>query len=278
MYRVIKTINGHRYNYDQRTWREGGHVRCESIYVGPVDGSAPLLPRQPNPDTPQPVNTTATLSDPATERAHIARIFDPANKAERWAKPWTGGRYTSKPKWMPDKRLYQLAIKLGVRGKSSPFGGLIDRGWRKKRYEIRACYTSKNEWQIPDHSRFQNNDHATAEQNFSHTFLHEIAHATGNKAASRRALFNRFGTEAYAREEWVADLTASIVAKRMGLAPSSIGNVAWYIDSWGRSIKDKDDARAYAEREALRAADYLMSLLDQIGTPPNGTRPTEMVD
>ena len=48
MYRVIKTIRGRRYHYDQRTWRENGKVKTESIYVGPVDGEqtgTPLLRR-----------------------------------------------------------------------------------------------------------------------------------------------------------------------------------------------------------------------------------------
>ena len=37
-YRVVKTIKGHRYVYEQRTWREGRHVRTESRYLGPADG------------------------------------------------------------------------------------------------------------------------------------------------------------------------------------------------------------------------------------------------
>src|SRR3954451_2901075 len=43
-YRVVKTIKGHRYIYEQRTWREGKHVRTESRYVGPADDGTPLGP------------------------------------------------------------------------------------------------------------------------------------------------------------------------------------------------------------------------------------------
>ena len=35
-YRVVKTIKGHPYVYQQRTWREGKRVRTESRYVGPA--------------------------------------------------------------------------------------------------------------------------------------------------------------------------------------------------------------------------------------------------
>jgi hypothetical protein len=43
-YTVIKTIKGHRYEYLQRTWREGRKVRTESRYLGPVDPAAGLRP------------------------------------------------------------------------------------------------------------------------------------------------------------------------------------------------------------------------------------------
>ena len=40
-YRVIKTIKGHRYLYEQRTWREGKKVRTENRYIGPADDTGP---------------------------------------------------------------------------------------------------------------------------------------------------------------------------------------------------------------------------------------------
>ena len=37
-YRVVKTIKGHRYLYEQQTYREGGHVRTLNRYIGRADG------------------------------------------------------------------------------------------------------------------------------------------------------------------------------------------------------------------------------------------------
>src|SRR5258708_3811522 len=37
-YIVIKTIKGRQYRYQQRTYRQGGKVRTETLYLGPVDG------------------------------------------------------------------------------------------------------------------------------------------------------------------------------------------------------------------------------------------------
>lgn len=40
VYFVIKTIKGHRYLYEQQTWRDGNHVRTLSRYIGP-EGQPP---------------------------------------------------------------------------------------------------------------------------------------------------------------------------------------------------------------------------------------------
>src|SRR3954452_6242558 len=37
-YRVVKTIKGHQYIYEQQTYREGGHVRTRNRYIGPASG------------------------------------------------------------------------------------------------------------------------------------------------------------------------------------------------------------------------------------------------
>ena len=46
-YRVVKTIKGHPYVYQQRTWREGKKVRTESRYVGPVAEERSKRPVEP---------------------------------------------------------------------------------------------------------------------------------------------------------------------------------------------------------------------------------------
>lgn len=43
-YYVIRTIKKRRYLYLQRSYRAGGKVRTESIYLGPIEGSAPPAP------------------------------------------------------------------------------------------------------------------------------------------------------------------------------------------------------------------------------------------
>jgi hypothetical protein len=51
-YPTIKTIKGRHYLYRQRTWRDGGRVRTQSQYVGPIDISLPMGQLRP-PETPR---------------------------------------------------------------------------------------------------------------------------------------------------------------------------------------------------------------------------------
>ncbi len=252
-YKTIKHIKGHAYNYDQRTRREGKSILTQNIYQGRADGTggpirrrSRLAENEPSavtmagmttgligrgevkPETSNKATAPVVITsrardrisvDTAAEQKLIESVFDPAKKAATWKRPWLGGRYTGAQKWMPDKRLYQLALKVGVGGKSSPFGGIVDFGWRRKRYEPKAAYSpSRNMLEIPDPTRFKGNAHATAEQNFVHTFLHEIAHATSRRPECERQVVYGFGSFGYAREEWVAELTAHIMAHRLGLA------------------------------------------------------------
>lgn len=43
-YIVVKTIKGHRYRYRQRTWRENGKMRTESVYLGPASAGPTSAP------------------------------------------------------------------------------------------------------------------------------------------------------------------------------------------------------------------------------------------
>jgi antirestriction protein ArdC len=70
-YRVVKTIKGHRYLYDQQTYREGEHVRTLNRYIGRADEVRSGRPS---------VTTTALFSSPGDFARAVASQFD----APRW--------------------------------------------------------------------------------------------------------------------------------------------------------------------------------------------------
>src|SRR4051812_38582607 len=98
-YRIVKTIKGHRYIYEQRTWREGKHVRTESRYLGPADDSTPLGPigerssreRERTTDR-TPTQAAGVNTTPAFTPVLVEETFDALTAAlpnsQTWIKPW----------------------------------------------------------------------------------------------------------------------------------------------------------------------------------------------
>lgn len=87
--------------------------------------------------------------------------------------------------------------------------------------------------------------------------IHECAHATGAPHRLARDLSGRFGSQSYAMEEAIAELTASFVLADLGLAHSPRPDHAAYIASWLEVLKS--DARAIftAASKAQAAADWM---------------------
>jgi antirestriction protein ArdC len=93
---------------------------------------------------------------------------------------------------------------------------------------------------------------------FYATAFHELAHWTGAKSRLGRDFGGRFGSQAYAAEELVAELTAAMLCAEFDLTGEL--RHAGYIANWITLLKS--DARAFftAASKAQAAADYLRGL------------------
>jgi antirestriction protein ArdC len=89
---------------------------------------------------------------------------------------------------------------------------------------------------------------------------HELTHWTGTKDRLNRDLSGRFGSEAYAMEELVAELGAAFVSGHLGLASTPRDDQAAYIASWLKVLRQDSRAIITAASRAQAAADYLISL------------------
>lgn len=89
------------------------------------------------------------------------------------------------------------------------------------------------------------------------TLLHEAVHATGHQSRLDRKLANKFGSEAYAFEELIAELGAAMLCMKTGvdgqLQHSS------YIESWLKVLKQDKNAIIKAASKAQAAMDYLVA-------------------
>lgn len=88
------------------------------------------------------------------------------------------------------------------------------------------------------------------------TALHELTHWTGHKSRCARDFNNKYGTQAYAREELVAELGAAFLCASLGI----VGRLqhAEYIGEWVSVLKGDKKAIFQASSAAQKAFDYIM--------------------
>lgn len=122
----------------------------------------------------------------------------------------------------------------------------------------RAYYTPKADAvKMPDRTRF-----TSAEEYYS-TLFHELSHSTGHSTRLDRGLDTKlavFGSPDYGREELVAEMSAAFLCGHAGIAPSTIGNSAAYLDGWIKTLKGDKRLVISASSAAQRAADWIRNI------------------
>ncbi|TIS59905.1 MAG: DUF1738 domain-containing protein [Mesorhizobium sp.] len=119
----------------------------------------------------------------------------------------------------------------------------------------KACYRpASDDILMPDRERFDSEVHLYS------TLLHELAHFSGAKHRLDRDLTGRFGNEAYAMEECIAECTAAFLCADLGVDHDPRDNTAAYLASWVAVLKNDKRAIITAAAKAQAAADYLTAL------------------
>ena len=95
------------------------------------------------------------------------------------------------------------------------------------------------------------------------TLGHEVTHWTGAKSRLDRDLKNRFGDEAYAAEELVAELGAAFLCADLGLSNEPRPDHAAYVADWLRVLKNDKRAIFTAAAKAQHAATFAHDLQPQ---------------
>jgi len=90
------------------------------------------------------------------------------------------------------------------------------------------------------------------------TLAHEHTHWTSRAGRCDRQLGKRFGDNAYAAEELIAELGAAFVCAHLGLSTEPRQDHAQYIQSWLRVLKADKRAVFTAASKAQQAADFLV--------------------
>ncbi|MEJ1355723.1 MAG: zincin-like metallopeptidase domain-containing protein [Candidatus Sedimenticola sp. (ex Thyasira tokunagai)] len=96
---------------------------------------------------------------------------------------------------------------------------------------------------------------------FYATALHELTHWSGHKGRLDRSFGKRFGDQAYAAEELVAEMGSAFLCAQVGVKGQL--QHASYIENWIKLLKKDDRAIITAASKAQKAADFLWGLQDQ---------------
>ena len=83
------------------------------------------------------------------------------------------------------------------------------------------------------------------------------AHLTGHPSRCARDLRGRFGEEAYATEELVAELGAAFLCADLALAPEPRPDHAAYVAAWLKVLRGDKRAIFTAAAKAQQAADWM---------------------
>lgn len=115
-----------------------------------------------------------------------------------------------------------------------------------------ACYSpSQDRIEVPGLSQYDNPvDHYA-------TVAHELTHWTSHPTRLNRQLGKRFGDDAYAAEELVAELGAAFTTARLGITNTPRTDHTSYLRHWLRILKADPKALFAAASQAQQAVDYI---------------------
>lgn len=91
------------------------------------------------------------------------------------------------------------------------------------------------------------------------TLLHELSHWTGSQRRLARDLSGKFGSEGYAFEELIAELSSVLIQDRLGVSPgkSHFENHVAYIQHWENLLQDDSKALFRAAAQAEKVVGFL---------------------
>ena len=117
---------------------------------------------------------------------------------------------------------------------------------------------SKNEIVVPEKKQFKDGE------SFYSNLFHEMTHSTGAEGQLDRIKPTSFGSEEYAREELVAELTAALTAQRYGMTKHLKGDSAAYLKSWLDSLKESPQFIKTTLMDVKKASSMLTQHIDKM--------------
>jgi antirestriction protein ArdC len=114
--------------------------------------------------------------------------------------------------------------------------------------------------QLPPREAFVGSPTSTPAEAYYSTLLHELTHWTSAPSRCNRELGKRFGDDAYAIEELVAELGTAFLCADLGITDEPRADHAQYLAAWLSILKADKKAIFTAASKASEAAAFLAAL------------------
>jgi antirestriction protein ArdC len=125
----------------------------------------------------------------------------------------------------------------------------------------RAYYRpSTDSIHLPPREAFIGTPRSTPAESYYSTLCHEMTHWTSAEARCNRQLGKRFGDQAYAMEELVAELGAALLCADLHITDEPRPDHAQYLASWLAVLKTDKKAIFTAALKASEATAFLAAL------------------
>lgn len=105
-------------------------------------------------------------------------------------------------------------------------------------------------------------DKFTVSEEYYSTLFHELSHSTAHAKRLNRedGIKGTHGSAAYAKEELIAELSASMLCGVSGVAPLTVSNSAAYIATWIERLRGDSKLIVSAASHAQKSADYIRNV------------------
>ena len=125
---------------------------------------------------------------------------------------------------------------------------------------------------LPKLRQFVGTPTQTPQESYYAVTMHELTHWSGHESRLNRKFGKRFGDQAYAFEELVAEMGSAFLCASLEITDAPRPNHASYLKSWLQVLKDDKRAILTAASKASEAMDYMFKLQDGVndmGKPAN---------
>ena len=109
-------------------------------------------------------------------------------------------------------------------------------------------------------SQFTGTPTSTPSESYYATLLHELTHWTGSEQRLARTKGKRFGDDAYAMEELVAELGSAMQCSMLGVTNEPREDHAHYLNAWLAALKGDKRMIFTAAAAAQKACDFIRNL------------------